>query len=124
MKEICKWLACNIVKNFEIDSEDVYIVGYDMNAGVACFATHNECGAPILHIISFNDDWDDESIDNCEFVSMSFVPFPLVPSPDNAYKFFSLLVEYAVASVWLGVQNYGFNAFRADFEAETIELLN
>lgn len=124
MKEICKWLACNIVKNFECESEDIYILGYDMNSCVACFATHNENGVPICHLISFNDDWDDESIEACKYVSMSFIPFPLVPSVDNAYKLFSMLIDSYVTTVWLGCQNYGFNAFNADFEFERVLLLN
>lgn len=108
---ICKWLACSYVENFCVGEDSFIICGYDMFSCVAVIATYNEHGVPICHLIRFNDDWDDESIENCESVFMEELPFPYVPCIDNAYKLFSISIEDAKTALWLGGNNYGCNVF-------------
>lgn len=120
MKNICKWLAYSFMQNFHCESDKLCILGYDLGSCVAAVAVYNEHGVPICHLVSFNDDWDDEMIDNCEFVRMTDIPMMLVESPHNCFKLFSLLVDDAVAAVWLGCQNRGFNLFAIDKDAENV----
>ena len=118
MKNICKWLAYSFMHNFHCESDEICILGYDLCSCVAAVAVFNENGVPICHLVSFSDDYDDYLFDQC--IEMTDIPMMLVESPHNCFKHFSLLVEDAVAAVWLGCQNRGFNLFVIDYDADVV----
>lgn len=120
MKDVCKWLAYSYMNNFDCEADELCVLGYDFNSCVAAIAVYNEYGVPICHLVSFNDDYDDYMIENHEFVRMTDIPFMLVESVSNCYKLFSLLVDDAVSTVWLGSFNRGFNHFVIDKTADIV----
>lgn len=120
MENVCKWLAYSYMNNFDCGRERLCVLGYDFNSCIAAVAVYNDCGVPICHLVSFNDDYDDYMIDHCESVRMTEVPFMLVESVSNCYKLFSLFVEDAVSTVWLGSYKRGFNHFIIDKSANVV----
>lgn len=111
MINICKWLALSYVDNFDAEYDTFTVCGYDLTSCTCMIASYNENGVPIMHIFSFNDFFDDESIECGETVIFEEVPFPLVRSFENAYKLFSLMIEGFEAVKIFGVSNLGFNTF-------------
>lgn len=111
IEKICKWLACCVCDNFDSDYDSFRVCGYDLTNSVCMVADFNEHGVPIFHLFSFNDCFDDESIDACETVIMEEVPFPLVRNVENACKLFSLMADLETAFTF-GVQDIGCNTFR------------
>lgn len=111
IEKVCKWLACCVCDNFDSDYDTFRVCGYDLTNCVCMVADFNGHGVPIFHLFSFNDCFDDESIDSCETVIMEELPFPLVRNVENACKLFSLMVDFTATFIF-GVQDIGCNTFR------------
>lgn len=111
IEKICKWLACCVCDNFDSDYDIFRVCGYDLTNCVCMVADFNEHGVPIFHIFSFDDNFDDESIENCETVIMMERPLSLVGTCENACKLFSLMVDFRSTFIF-GVQDIGCNTFK------------
>lgn len=111
IEKVCKWLACCVCDNFDSDYDTFRVCGYDLTECVCMVADFNEHGFPVFHLFSFDDSFDDESIENCKTVIMMERPLPLVGTCENVCKLFSLMVDLKTAFTF-GVQDIGCNTFR------------
>lgn len=114
IEKICKILAFSYVDNFDIESEEITICGFSTYHGLALIATYYDSGVPKLHLISFNDEDLELSLEGYEILSVRCedVPVPLVRSYDNALRLFLLAAGSDLHCIHLfGLDDLGFNRF-------------
>lgn len=113
-------LALSYIDNFDVESEEITVCGYDFYHGLAMIATYNSHGTPILHLVSFDPDRaEDIQFSDCEDDRLTFpmedVPCPLVRTYDNVVKLFLLSSgDYLHSVTLLGWDDLGFNRFNVD----------
>lgn len=113
-KLICRILALSYVDNFDVESEEITVCGYDLYHGLALIATYFDNGVPKVNLVSFDGDEFDSPLDASykATVAMEEVLNPLVRSYDNALRLFLLAAGSDLHCITLiGWDNLGYNRF-------------